>query len=293
MPTERVADGVVAVVNENMASAARVHIAEGGHDVEKFALLVTGGGGPLHGCDVARRLGINRVICPPGAGVASAVGLLIAPARIDRVRSIARQLHDIGVDELEAAFAALEADAAKVMRETLGDDGAFTFERAADIRFVGQGFEIVTRLPPGPFDANTPARIVAEFKAGYARIFAHVPPVDEVELINLRLAAIEKAIDRPLKLTSARAAWSIGLGSRDVFDASTVAWRRLKVIARDALEIGQELIGPIVVEDASSTLLIPDGARARRDASGNIVMELGRAQDAAGEGASGRLVRVD
>ena len=281
---ERVADGVVAVVNENMASAARVHIAEGGHDVEKFALLVTGGGGPLHGCDVARRLGMDRVICPPGAGVASAVGLLIAPARIDRVRSITRQLRDVGVCELEAAFAALEADAAGVMRETLGDDGAFAFDRAADIRFVAQGFEIVTRLPPGPFDATTPARIVAEFKDGYARIFAQVPPVDEVELINLRLAAIEKAVDRPLRLARARTVpCSISSGSRDVWDGSAAAWRRLTVMAREALETGQELIGPIVVEDASSTLLIPDGARARRDTSGNIVVDLKRAQVAEGE----------
>jgi N-methylhydantoinase A len=288
-----VAGGVIAVVNENMASAARVHIAEGGHDVEKFALLVTGGGGPLHGCDVARRLGINRMICPPGAGVASAVGLLIAPARIDRVRSIARQLRDIGVDELEAAFAALETDAARVMRETLGDDGAFSFERSADVRFVGQGFEIVTRLPQGPFDATTPARIVAEFKDGYARIFAHVPPVGEVEIINLRLAAIEKAVDRPLRLASSKTeAWSIGAGSRDVFDGSAGTWRRLKIIARDALETGEELIGPIVVEDASSTLLIPEGARARRDGSGNIVVDLKRGQVAERGTVSGRLVEV-
>jgi len=292
LAVERVADGVVAVVNENMASAARVHAAEGGHDVEKFALLVTGGGGPLHGCDVARRLGMDRVICPPGAGVASAVGLLIAPARIDRVRSIARALRDIGVGELESAFAALEADAAKVMRETLGDDGAFAFERAADVRFVGQGFEIVTRLPGGPFDATTPARIVAEFKDCYARIFAQVPPVDEVELINLRLAAIEKAVDRPLRLTGARTeVGGSGSGSRDVWDGGAAAWRRLQVIAREALETGQELIGPVVVEDASSTLVIPEGARARRDAAGNIVVDLERGQVAEGEAVLGRLAK--
>jgi N-methylhydantoinase A len=294
LPSERVADGIVAVVNENMASAARVHIAEGGHDVEKFALLVTGGGGPLHGCDVARRLGINRVICPPGAGVASAVGLLIAPARIDRVRSLARQLGDVGVDELEAVFAALEADAASVMRETLGDDSVVAFERAADLRFVGQGFEIVTRLPPGPFDATTPARIVAEFKACYARIFAHVPPVDEVELINLRLAAIERTAERPLRLASAtKQVCAVGSGSRDVWDSGAAMWQRLTVIAREALETGQDLTGPVVVEEASSTLLIPEGARARRDAAGNTVVDLAPARFADGAGASGHLAKVD
>src|SRR5262249_47181816 len=96
-------------------------------------------------------------------------------------------------------------------------------------------------------------------------------------LINLRLAAIEKAVDRPLRLASSRTGVAgAGAGSREVWDAGTATWRRVKVIAREALEVGQELIGPIVVEEASATLLIPDGAWARRDASGNIVVDLRR-----------------
>jgi len=120
-----------------------------------------------------------------------------------------------------------------------------------------------------------------------------VPPVDEVELINLRLAAIEQAVERPLKLTNSRTEdCGIGPGSRDVWDGTAGARRRLKVIAREALETGQELIGPIVVEDASSTLLIPAGARARRDAVGNIVVDLEPAPAAEGEAAAGRQILV-
>ena len=77
------------IVNENMAAAARVHVAGHGRHGSEFALLATGGGGPLHGCEVAKRLGIRRVVCPPSAGVASALGLLMAPARVDRVATVA------------------------------------------------------------------------------------------------------------------------------------------------------------------------------------------------------------
>jgi N-methylhydantoinase A len=275
MEMEKIADGILAVVNENMASAARVHVAEGGHDVTKFALLLTGGGGPLHGCDVARRLGIDRVICPPAAGVASALGLLMAPARIDRVSSIARGLRDTTPSELETLFVALEGDAARVMEETLGASARFRFERAADIRFLGQGFEIVTPLPEGPFGAGTFAQVRAGFVELYRRVFAHVPPVEEIELINLRVAAIETLTERPVRFDGAgREAWKIGVASRDVWDATSGKRRRLKVLARDALEPGQDLIGPIVLEDASSTLMIPEGAVARCDASGNVIVDL-------------------
>src|SRR5258707_12731178 len=94
-----------------MAAAARVHVAERGHSASDFTLLVMGGGGPLHGCDVARRLAINRVLCPPCAGVASALGLLIAPARVDRSATVGRTLDVLSARELEAAFAALEVAA--------------------------------------------------------------------------------------------------------------------------------------------------------------------------------------
>jgi N-methylhydantoinase A len=276
---EGIADGILAVVNENMASAARVHVAEGGHDATHYALLVTGGGGPLHGCDVARRLGISRIICPPSAGVASALGLLVSPARIDRVKSIMCELHDISADDLEAMFAALERDAAKVMDETLGAGARHAFERSADIRFVGQGFEIVTRLPGGPFDAGTLERIRSEFTASYLRIFAQVPPVDEIELINLRLAAIEQIDERPLMLDGkgnqvGKQVSASEPGRRDAWNASGDKWRSLKVLAREELTAGQELMGPVIVEDASSTLVVPDGARAKFDVSGNIIVDL-------------------
>jgi N-methylhydantoinase A len=276
---EKVADGVIAVVNENMAAAARVHVAERGYDAPHFALLVTGGGGPLHGCDVARRLGINRVICPPGAGVASALGLLIAPARVDRSTTIARHLSNISPAELEVVFRSLEDDAAHVIKDTLTPGASYVFERAADIRFVGQGFEIVTRLPHGPFDDETPAKIKAEFALAYDRVFGQVPPVDSIELINLRLTAIEKLVDRPLNLGgTGKDVWKIGGGKRDVWNESKRIWQSLKVLARDVLKDGEELVGPLIIEDASSTLVIPEGARAQCDSSGNLIVDLNGAE---------------
>ena len=275
MSKEHVVDGVLAIVNENMAAAARVHVAEQGYDASDFALIVTGGGGPLHGCDVARRLGITRVICPPGAGVASALGLLIAPARVDRSATIARQLKEIGPDDLEAAFQTLEEEASSVMRDTLTPGAEYAFERRADIRFVGQGFEIITRLPDGPFDETIRERIHTEFQLAYTRVFGQVPPVEEIELVNLRLAAVEQLVDRPLTLDGSRKeTWRVGVDAREVWNGETGRSGTLKVLSRESLVVDEIWPGPLIIEDASSTLLVPEEASVLRDRAGNLIIDL-------------------
>lgn len=272
--TQETADGVLAIVNENMAAAARVHVAERGFDAPKFTLLLTGGGGPLHGCDVARRLGIKRVLCPPGAGVASALGLLIAPARVDRSTTLARRLSDLTPQALETLFAKLEADAATVMKDTLVEGAVYRCERSADIRFAGQGFELTTRLPEGSFGPETPAKIMESFRQAYARVFGQVPPVQEIELMNLRVAAIETGVDRPLNLAaSGREQWKHGAASRSVWLATHKDWKTARAVARESLGQGDRLDGPAIVEDASSTLVIPPGASAAVDAAGNLIVE--------------------
>jgi N-methylhydantoinase A len=111
--------GIHDLVNENMANAARVHIAEHGKDPRGYTLLATGGAGPVHAYYVAKKLGLSKLIAPRGAGAASALGLLIAPARVDRVATTAREMSQIIWPDLEATFARLEAEAGTVLTATL------------------------------------------------------------------------------------------------------------------------------------------------------------------------------
>jgi N-methylhydantoinase A len=266
--------GIHSVVNETMAAAARVHVAERGHHAGEFALLVTGGGGPLHGCEVAARLGIARVICPPSAGVASALGLLMAPARIDRVATVAQRLAALDGADLEQAFAALEADARSVIAATAPGAPA-AVARAADLRFVGQGFELVTPLPPGPYGAGAADALRAAFTAAYRQTFGQVPPGGEIEVINIRVALTARvgagalAPDQPGDAHAAavprrRLAW-LGAAARYV---------EQPVYDRRRLGPGTAFDGPAIVEEASSTLIVPPGARARIDPAGNLIVDL-------------------
>jgi N-methylhydantoinase A len=263
------------VVNENMASAARVHIAEHGKDPRRYALLCTGGAGPVHAYYVAKKLGLRRLIAPMGAGVASALGLLIAPARVDRVATVALDLGAIVWPDLEATFARLEADAQSVLAATLPDGAAPQMARLADIRYVGQASELVVALPRGPYTAASSSALLRAFETSYVAAFTRTPPTTRVEIINVRVSAslgIEAAapVAQP-----ARAAMPLIKGRRQVYFPEFGGFRSTQVFDRYGLNPGQAFDGPAVVEERESTLLVGPGGRLEVTLSGNITVTIG------------------
>jgi N-methylhydantoinase A len=281
LESTKVAWGIHDIVNESMAGAARVHIAERGRDPRDYALLCTGGAGPVHAYSVAGKLGIGRVICPPSAGVASALGLLVAPARVDRVATVGIRLDQGSIARLESIFAGLEAEARAVMAETGLKLESATVQRLADGRFLGQGFDLVVPLPPGPYEDSGPGRAVLRgaFETAYREKFALTPPGVPVEFINIRVAVRAPVSGSEVVLEGqgggggARAALK---GTRRAYFPGAEGWVETAVYDRHRLGVGAEVAGPAVVEEEGSTLVVGPGATARVAASGNIVMTLGR-----------------
>ena len=272
---EETAWGIHSVVNENMAAAARVHVAERGHHAGHFALLATGGGGPLHGCEVARRLGITRVICPPSAGVASALGLLMAPARVDRVATVARRLGDMPWRDFENAFIKLEREAGAVIAKTVARRSPVAIARCADMRFAGQGFELVVALPAGPYTARSAAALRAAFTRVYGKTFGHVPPVGEIEIINIRVSASAQVAAGELNVASGKKGEARALkGKRKAWVGLRARFEQVPVYDRYRLAIGVAVRGPAIIEEDSTTLILPPKSQAKVERSGNIVVVL-------------------
>jgi N-methylhydantoinase A len=270
--------GIHDVVNERMASAARVHVAERGRDPRRYALLCTGGAGPVHAWGVARKLGLARILCPPAAGVASALGLLVAPARVDRVATVGLRLDRDRVADLETAFRRLEEDARAVMADTGLKLEAASVARLADGRFLGQGFDLVVALPDGPYDDTeaTRRRLVAAFESAYREKFALAPPDVPVEFINVRVA-----MRAPVAGGEVAARGLVGggggsavKGARPVYFAEAGGLVETTVYARARLAVGATFAGPAVVEDEGSTLVVGPGGQGRVTASGNILVGL-------------------
>ena len=269
--------GIHDVVNENMASAARVHIAERGRDPRDYALLCTGGAGPVHACDVARKLGLRQVICPPSAGVASALGLLVAPARVDRVATVGIRLDRDSGAALETAFRALEEQARAVMADTGLKLESATVRRLADGRFLGQGFDLVVDLPDGPYDDSDGSRrrLAAAFESAYRDKFALTPPEVPIEFINIRVAVRAPVSGADVTVHREGGGGSNAVkGMRRVFFPHVRDFVETTVYDRARLSPGDEVGGPAVVEEEGSTLVIGPGAVARVAASGNLIVTL-------------------
>ncbi|WP_266064494.1 hydantoinase/oxoprolinase family protein [Brucella intermedia] len=277
LSTTQAAAGIHNLVNETMAAAARVHIAEKGHDPRRFTLVVTGGGGPVHGYGVARKLGLSRLLCPPSPGVGSALGLLVAPARVDRASTINFLIESAPVEELEKAYRELEDDALEVIvHNGLGSRETVSIKRFTDGRFLGQGFDFTVELPAGPYTQASRALLEKTFKETYRERFMRPPPQVALQFINIRVSVTVPPADTRICVnegdeTTDRAR----KGTRDVWFDEIANFVSTPILDRSLLRIGDSIKGPVLIEDPSSTLVIGPSGTCRLTDGGNIVVELG------------------
>ncbi|MBI2528859.1 MAG: hydantoinase/oxoprolinase family protein [Candidatus Rokubacteria bacterium] len=269
--------GIYDTVSDGMASTARIHLAEKGVDARRYALVATGGAGPVHAYWVASKLEIKEVLCPSAAGVASALGLLVAPPRIDLSRSYHRRLDALDWDTVTALYAEMEAEAIGRLARVGAEAARVTFSRSADLRYVGQGHEVLVPLPDrrqlGPADAEP---LTSSFTTVYRSLFSRLMDGVPVEALTWRLTAVDGAW-RQAVTTPARAAGTPAVKGRRPVYFPDGGFCVTDVYDRTSLPAGMELAGPAVVEEANSTCVVGPGGRFHVDRQGNLVCRVGRA----------------
>ena len=244
------AGGVVEMVDETMANAARIHAIESGKSFAGRTVIAFGGGGPVHACRVAEKIGAECIIVPPGAGVGSAIGFLRAPVGYEVVRSQYARLGRFDGAAADALLAAMEADAAAVVEP--GRFGAPTRTmRTAFMRYVGQGHEIPVRLADGKLDAIA---LRAAFDAEYARFYDRPVPGSDVEVMSYAVSvATETAVQADPAPPTRPPEPPRHQPVRDPVSGETTSW---PVHDRAAMPPGTTVRGPaIIAEDETSTLV--------------------------------------
>jgi N-methylhydantoinase A len=253
------AAGIADTVTENMAAAARNHAGEWGRDLTGRTLIAFGGSAPLHAAELARRLGIGKVVIPVNAGVGSAVGFLVAPVAFEVVRS-----RHLFVDETDAGrLAALVTDMRAEAQAVVGpliDSGSARATLRAWMRYVGQGHEIPVSLPA---DGYVDGRLLGEaFSRAYASIYGRLIPGQRMEVLSFTFALSGP----PMALKDG---WHESL---EPSMASAVVWESAGWIDRVTLRSGQTLPGPLRVIEDQTTTVVPTDWTVSTDRFGQLIL---------------------
>ena len=265
------AEGIVRIIDVKMQEAIKAISTMRGHDLRDFHLLAFGGAGPLHAARIAENLGMAGVVIPLFPGVYSAMGLLISDVKHDYVRSKMSPLVDTKLDDIVEIFDELE----RLAREDLGEeefpDKRIAIERAIDMRYAGQGYEITIPCPAS-LNADSIQILRSEFDEQHEKMFGHTAPDEAVEIISYRLRGIGRV--PPVKLREfAAQGISLEKALRETraarFDGKTLD---CPVYQREQIDVGVEVSGPAIVDQLDCTTLIPPGHRARVDKFKNLIL---------------------
>jgi N-methylhydantoinase A len=266
MSDETAAFGIVEVVDENMANAARVHAVENGEDLSGYTMIAFGGAAPLHAGRLCEKLGIQRLLVPPGAGVGSAIGFLRAPFSFEATRSVYMRLAAFDASTVRGLLSELENEATTFVR-SCDAQAPLSVETKVYMRYVGQGWEI-------PIDVSHAAPTIDAyrdlFEAEYAKLFSRTVQGLDIEITVWAVnASTAKAVPARAEALGALVPLT-AISQREVFDPAHGARLTAGLFQRLQIAVGRVAEGPCVIVEDETTIIVPTGCSATCRSDGCI-----------------------
>jgi N-methylhydantoinase A len=233
-------------------------------------LVGCGGAGPLHAASVGRALGCRRVFLPRLSGAFCALGMLHSDVRHDRLRVLSGDLDRIPGPSVDEVFQELEADVEGRLAEEGFGPATVAVQRALDLRYVGQQWDITVQAT-----AFDPRAIRKRFEAEHERLFGHIQPDGPIEITKARVAGFGRLPPLAQQRAEAAPAAPAPTSRREAWIDPVQGWAMTPVYGGRDLRPGHRLVGPLVVEEETTTLLAGAADALIVDATGNYAIELG------------------
>jgi len=261
--------GLSEVVDENMANAARVHAVENGEDLSEYTMIAFGGAAPLHAARLCEKLGVERLLVPPGAGVGSAIGFLRAPFSFEANRSVYMTLDGFDAPTVQALLAELQSEATAFV-QSCAPDAEIIAEYKVYMRYKGQGWEIPIALTLAQATAPDATLFKSLFEADYARLFGRAVAGMDIEITVWSVNATTPPQDIPLTEQSKGAGSAVPKDDCTFFDAAMGKMETGHIYPRNTLAVGDIAKGPAIIPEDETTIIIPSSRRAIRQPDGCI-----------------------
>ncbi|WP_411891200.1 hydantoinase/oxoprolinase family protein [Yoonia sp. SDW83-1] len=261
--------GLAEVVDENMANAARVHAVENGEDLSDYTMIAFGGAAPLHAGRLCEKLGVDRLLVPPGAGVGSAIGFLRAPFSFEANRSVYMRLSDFDGEQIKTLLTDLQSEATGFVRNCDAKADILS-EFKVYMRYTGQGWEIPITLTEAQAMNPDAATFQRLFEEEYTKLFSRTVAGLDIEITVWAVNATTPP-EAVAPIAVSRTTGSAPVTShRQIFDPALGLYQNAAIIQRDAMEAGATAEGPAAITEDETTIIIPISRRAIRQPDGCI-----------------------
>jgi N-methylhydantoinase A len=278
LSVQEAAWGIHSVANANMEQAMRIVSIERGRDPRRYAMVAFGGAGPLHACRLARAMSVPKVIVPRGAGVGSALGLLVADRKLDLGLTRVVRLDGAAHPKMRDIFAELESRLTAEVRRMQGG-GEIVMERSASMHHLGQGYEIRVALPSAAIGPAYEQQAREAFLAAYKREYGYSDPLTPIEVTDWHVIAtiIGGRVSHRLTLPAGAGSADPIKGHRLSYFPEAGGMVSTIVLDRYAMRQGDIYAGPALVEERESTTVVLPGDTVALSANGNLVITVGEA----------------
>lgn len=274
----KAADGILRIAVTQMSHAVKAVTTERGLDAGSFTMVVYGGAGPLHASAIAREIGIRKVLIPHAPGYFSAYGMLFSDLRYDYVRSVFRRLDSLSFDEIEAYYKEMEDEGRAAISASQISPEEIVFERAADMRYVGQEHAVTVDLPQAFFVSKDRNAIKNHFDEVHKVRYGTSAPKEAADIVSLRVTVMGR-MKKPPRNTVASGNAQLDEQAlrthKPVYFRSEGQFVETPVYRRDLLKSGNEFHGPALVEEHASTTVVQPGDSVNVDLYGNLQISIG------------------
>jgi len=269
MDEQTAAFGLAEVVDENMANAARVHAVENGEDLSEYTMIAFGGAAPLHAGRLCEKLGIDRLLVPPGAGVGSAIGFLRAPFSFEANRSVYMRLSDFNPPVIKELLAELQSEATGFVR-SCDADADILAQFKVYMRYTGQGWEIPVELTQAQALSPDAATFQQHFEEDYAALFGRTVDGMDIEITVWAVNATTPVQKIERVKTENKAGDASIAERRDMFDPAIGQTVDAAVVLRGEMIAGHTVNGPAAITEDETTIILPSSMEAIRQPDGCI-----------------------
>ncbi|WP_299958145.1 hydantoinase/oxoprolinase family protein [uncultured Roseobacter sp.] len=269
MDAPTAAFGLAEVVDENMANAARVHAVENGEDLSEYTMIAFGGAAPLHAGRLCEKLGVDRLLVPPGAGVGSAIGFLRAPFSFEANRSVYMKLSDFDAAKIKGLLSDLKAESEGFVRSCDAQSDILC-EFKVYMRYTGQGWEIPIVLSAAQAMAPDAETFKTLFEQDYTKLFGRTVAGLDIEITVWSVNATTPPDPVLREETTSGTLQAPVDAERQMFDPAQAAFLTTSVVQRAAMTVGAEVAGPAAITEDETTIIVPESRRAIRQPDGCI-----------------------